>query len=46
MANVRHGLGEAWADDLLVSYGTAVRDAAKPGVNTQVFEKLVQPQGE
>ena len=46
LADVRHGLGQALADDMLVSYGTAVRDAANPGVNGAVLQKLVQPQGE
>ena len=46
LADVRHGLGQSLADDMLVSYGTAVRDAANPGVNGAVLQKLVQPQGE
>jgi peptidyl-prolyl cis-trans isomerase D len=46
LADVLHGLGEALADDLLVSYGTAIKDQSKPGVNVSVYQKLVSPQGE
>jgi hypothetical protein len=31
------------ANDLLVSYGTAVRDNAKPSVNEKVFDQFAQP---
>jgi hypothetical protein len=46
LADVRQGLGKALADDILSSYGTAIRDAANPNVNVPVLQKLVQPQGE
>jgi peptidyl-prolyl cis-trans isomerase D len=46
IADVRKGLGQALSDDILVSYGTAVRDAAMPQVNAKVFQQLTQTQGE
>jgi peptidyl-prolyl cis-trans isomerase D len=44
--DVRKGLTQALADDILVSYGTAVRDAASPGINGKVFQQLTQTPGE
>jgi peptidyl-prolyl cis-trans isomerase D len=46
LADVRKGLTQALADDILVSYGTAVRDAASPGINGKVFQQLTQSPGE
>jgi peptidyl-prolyl cis-trans isomerase D len=43
LENVRQGLSKAIADDLLVSYGTAIRDAAKPVINQKVFDQFAQP---
>jgi peptidyl-prolyl cis-trans isomerase D len=45
LADVRKGLTKALGDDYLVSYGTAVRDATNPTVNTSVLERIVK-QGE
>ena len=46
LADVRKGLAQALSDDILVSYGTAVRDAAHPGINGKLFQQLTQSQGE
>ena len=46
MQQVRNGLAKAISDDLLVSYGTAVRDAAKPVPNEKVFSQFAQAPGE
>jgi peptidyl-prolyl cis-trans isomerase D len=45
MQDVRQGLTKALGDDYLVSYATAVRDAAKPTINTKVLDQLTK-QGE
>jgi peptidyl-prolyl cis-trans isomerase D len=45
LQDVRQGLTKALGDDYLVSYATAVRDAAKPTVNTKVLDQLTK-QGE
>jgi peptidyl-prolyl cis-trans isomerase D len=44
--DVRQGLARALADDMLVSYGTAVRDESHPAVNGKLFEQLTQSPGE
>jgi peptidyl-prolyl cis-trans isomerase D len=46
LADVRKGLTQALADDILVSYGTAVRDAEHPGINAKVFKQMTQSPGE
>jgi len=46
LSDVRTGLTHALQDDILVSYGTAVRDAAHPGVNSKVFEQVTKTPGE
>ncbi len=43
---VRRALTKSISDDLLVSYGTAVRDSAKPVVNQKVFDQFAQPASE
>jgi peptidyl-prolyl cis-trans isomerase D len=43
LEQVRQALTKSMSDDLLVSYGTAVRDNAKPVVNEKVFNRFAQP---
>jgi peptidyl-prolyl cis-trans isomerase D len=43
LEQVRQALTKSMSDDLLVSYGTAVRDNAKPVVNQKVFDQFAQP---
>ena len=43
LEQVRQALTKSMANDLLVSYGTAVRDNAKPSVNEKVFDQFAQP---
>jgi peptidyl-prolyl cis-trans isomerase D len=45
LQDVRQGLTKALGDDYLVSYATAIRDAAKPAINTKVLDQLTK-QGE
>jgi peptidyl-prolyl cis-trans isomerase D len=45
MQDVKQGLTKALGDDYLVSYATAVRDAAKPTINAKVLDQLTK-QGE
>jgi peptidyl-prolyl cis-trans isomerase D len=45
MQDVKQGLTKALGDDYLVSYATAVRDAAKPTINAKVLDQLSK-QGE
>jgi len=43
LEQVRQALTKSMSDDLLVSYGTAVRDNAKPVVNEKVFDQFAAP---
>jgi peptidyl-prolyl cis-trans isomerase D len=46
LAEVQQGLTRALADDYLVSFATAVRDAAKPTVNAKALDQVTQQAGE
>jgi peptidyl-prolyl cis-trans isomerase D len=46
LAEVRQGLTRALADDYLMSFATAVREAAQPTVNAKVLEQMTQTPGE
>jgi peptidyl-prolyl cis-trans isomerase D len=46
LEQVREALAKAISDDLLVSYGTAVRDNAKPVVNEKVFDQFTKSAAE
>jgi peptidyl-prolyl cis-trans isomerase D len=46
LADVRQSLTHALADDYLVSFATAVREEAKPVVNSKVLDQMIQTPGE